>query len=155
MTNVISHPNYRSVGSGRDVAVIRLTETLTFTNTIRPVCLPTSPNNNFADNSLWVAGWGLVRTGGSISSVLKEATLDHIPLSSCRQVFGNIASDILCNRRGSGDTCQGDSGSGVTNFRSGRYFVDGVVSFGRSSCEAEPSGNAEVFDNLNFIQQNI
>lgn len=70
-------------------------------------------------------------------------------------MFGNIGSDILCNRRGSGDTCQGDSGSGVTNFRNGRYFVDAVVSFGRPNCEAETSGNAEVFENLDFIRQNI
>lgn len=72
--NVRRHPSYRNVASGRDVAVIRLPETLTFTNTIRPVCLPSTVNNNFADNSLWVAGWGRVRTGGNGSPVLKEVS---------------------------------------------------------------------------------
>ncbi|TRY74617.1 hypothetical protein TCAL_08680 [Tigriopus californicus] len=96
----------------------------------------------------------MTSTNGSLSEAFKEATLHHVPFSTCQNAFNqNLANNIVCTTTGSGTSCHGDSGSAVTNLRNGRYFIDGVVSFGPPNCEDDPSGNAEVFDNLGFINQ--
>lgn len=95
--NVRPHPSYRNVGSGRDVAVIRLPQTITFTNTIRPVCLPTTPNNNFADNSLWVAGWGRTSTGGGLAPALKEVRMKQFLIHLVHHCWALRHISLLAN----------------------------------------------------------
>lgn len=46
-----------------DIALLRLARSVTFSNWIKPICLPVSPgtyNTNYVDYHFTVAGWGRV-----------------------------------------------------------------------------------------------
>ncbi|XP_065805957.1 putative serine protease 42 [Labrus bergylta] len=61
---IILHPNYDSVTSDNDIALLRLSTPVQFTDYIRPVCLAAGDStfNNGTDS--WVTGWGAVQEGG-------------------------------------------------------------------------------------------
>lgn len=55
---VKSHPQYQGMASSADVALLELQVPVTFTNYIRPVCLP-DPSIIFEPGMIcWVTGWG-------------------------------------------------------------------------------------------------
>ena len=64
VAEIILHPNYDSFTSDNDIALLRLSSPVTFTDYIRPVCLAASDSvfNNGTDS--WVTGWGAVEEGG-------------------------------------------------------------------------------------------
>lgn len=63
---IISHPDYNSMTFDYDIALLELTKPLKFTNTIQPICLPSSSHVFPAGMSCWVTGWGVLREGGII-----------------------------------------------------------------------------------------
>ena len=64
VARIILHPNYDSDSSNNDIALLRLSSPVKFTDFIRPVCLAASGSvfNNGTDS--WVTGWGAVKEGG-------------------------------------------------------------------------------------------
>lgn len=64
VARIILHPSYDSVTNDNDIALLRLSSPVTFTDYIRPVCLAASDSvfNNGTDS--WVTGWGAVQEGG-------------------------------------------------------------------------------------------
>ena len=64
VARIILHPSYDSITSDNDIALLRLSSPVTFTDYIRPVCLAASDSvfNNGTDS--WVTGWGAVQEGG-------------------------------------------------------------------------------------------
>lgn len=64
VARIILHPSYDSTTSDNDIALLRLSSPVTFTDYIRPVCLAASDSifNNGTDS--WVTGWGAVQEGG-------------------------------------------------------------------------------------------
>lgn len=61
----IPHENYQPTSKAQenDIALLRLERPVTFTNWIKPICLPISPNvrnHNHQDTTFTVAGWGKV-----------------------------------------------------------------------------------------------
>ena len=61
---IITHPNYNDFTFDYDISLLELTEPLEFTNTIQPICLPSSSHVFPAGMSCWVTGWGALREGG-------------------------------------------------------------------------------------------
>lgn len=64
VARIILHPNYDSITNDNDIALLRLSSPVKFTDYIRPVCLAASSSvfNNGTDS--WVTGWGAVKEGG-------------------------------------------------------------------------------------------
>lgn len=59
----IPHENYNpnSRAQENDIALLRLGRSVTFTDWVKPICLPVSPNvagKNYDNEPLVVAGWG-------------------------------------------------------------------------------------------------
>ena len=69
VARIILHPNYDSNTNNNDIALLRLSSPVTFTDYIRPVCLAASSSvfNNGTDS--WVTGWGAVNEGGESACV--------------------------------------------------------------------------------------
>lgn len=61
---IVLHPNYDRVTSDNDVALLRLSSPVRFTDYIRPVCLAASGSVFNSGTKSWVTGWGAVREGG-------------------------------------------------------------------------------------------
>ena len=64
VAQIVLHPMYDSDSSDNDIALLKLSSPVTFTDYIRPVCLAASDSvfNNGTDS--WVTGWGRINEGG-------------------------------------------------------------------------------------------
>ncbi|MET8830516.1 serine protease [Streptomyces sp. NPDC004610] len=106
------HPDYRSVTSGDDIAVLTLSTSMPYTTL--PYVAPSDTGVYAAGASARVLGWGTTREGGASSNQLRTATVPTVSDTSCRTSYGTrfVASDMVCAGLTSGgvDTCQGDSG---------------------------------------------
>ena len=52
------HPNYNKKTMDNDIAVLELAEELTFTDKIKPACLPSSATKDFSGTASTISGWG-------------------------------------------------------------------------------------------------
>ncbi|XP_076480562.1 CLIP domain-containing serine protease HP8-like [Bombus vancouverensis nearcticus] len=138
----IAHENYRprSRDQKYDIALLRLSRDVTFTNYIKPICLP--PNASLGQR-LSVAGWGKTENGSS-SNIKLKLTLPIVDEVQCQMTYGNVGvalgyGQICAGGQKGKDSCRGDSGGSlmaVERDRNGsaRWAAVGVVSFGPSPC---------------------
>lgn len=76
VATIILHPDYDGDTSDNDVALLRLSSPVQFTDYIRPVCLAASSSvfNNGTDS--WVTGWGAVSEGGGSAAAAADGRTD-------------------------------------------------------------------------------
>ncbi|XP_069577089.1 ST14 transmembrane serine protease matriptase a [Brachyistius frenatus] len=133
LKQVISHPNYNAHNFDNDIALMELDSPVTYSDYIRPICLP-APQHNFpTSHTVWITGWGATREGGFAATVLQKAQVRIINHSVCNDLMGGqITSRMLCAGVLSGgvDACQGDSGGPLSSPSGSRMFLAGVVSWG-------------------------
>ena len=67
VAEIILHPEYDASTNENDMALLRLTSAVPFTNYIRPVCLAASGSIFHQGTDSCVTGWGNIREGGDIS----------------------------------------------------------------------------------------
>ncbi|XP_008281550.1 testisin-like, partial [Stegastes partitus] len=136
IAEVILHPNYDSITSDNDIALLRLSSPVQFTDYIRPVCLAASDSvfNNGTDS--WVTGWGAVAEDvwlpfpGTLQEV--EVPVLGNRQCNCLNGVGTITDNMICAGvlAGGKDSCQGDSGGPMVNQQGSVWVQSGVVSFG-------------------------
>uniref|UniRef100_A0A3P8WQS5 chymotrypsin n=1 Tax=Cynoglossus semilaevis TaxID=244447 RepID=A0A3P8WQS5_CYNSE len=81
VARIILHPNYDSDNNDNDIALLRLSSPVTFTDFIRPVCLAASGSVFINGTDSWVTGWGSVNEGGEETTCLKRVILQYLPIS--------------------------------------------------------------------------
>ncbi|ENN82138.1 hypothetical protein YQE_01484, partial [Dendroctonus ponderosae] len=117
LTRIVDHHIYgNSVNLlDYDISLIQLARTLTFTNSIQPVALPSADQVEVPGARCVITGWGTLTSGGTSPSRLHVVT--------------RVSYSMMCagSPYGGRDACQGDSG--------GPLVVDnvliGIVSWGR------------------------
>ncbi|EDV35576.1 uncharacterized protein Dana_GF12546 [Drosophila ananassae] len=132
LVNVASfrnHEGYNANTMVNDIAVIRLSSSLTYGSAIKAIGLASSNPANGA--SATVSGWGTQSYGSSsIPSQLQYVNLKIVSQAQCASsTYGygsQIKSTMLCAYTVGKDACQGDSGGPLV---SGGVLV-GVVSWG-------------------------
>ncbi|XP_072250598.1 suppressor of tumorigenicity 14 protein homolog [Leuresthes tenuis] len=141
---IITHPNYNDFTFDYDISLLELTEPLEFTNTIQPICLPSSSHIFPAGMPCWVTGWGALREGGQKAQILQKASVKIINDTVCNVVTENqVTSRMLCSGflAGGVDACQGDSGGPLACFEeSGKWFQAGIVSWGEGCARRNKPG---------------
>nr|XP_036223913.1 serine protease easter isoform X6 [Bactrocera oleae]XP_036223914.1 serine protease easter isoform X6 [Bactrocera oleae] len=169
--SAIPHPRYdpNSLNQVNDIALLRLKNTVTFTDFIRPICLPLNDNlrtATFDDIIMDVAGWGKTESKSS-SNVKLKAELVGVPLEKCRHVYSmqsiSLEATQMCAGGKKGvDSCRGDSGGpliglGTTGRGRTYYFLIGIVSFGPASCGLEgwPGVYTRVGHFVDWIQATV
>lgn len=119
----------------KDIALVKLQVPLTFTDTVRPICLPFFDEELIPGTPLWVIGWGFTeQNGGKMSDVLLQASVQVIDSSWCNAedaYQGDVTAEMLCagTLQGGVDSCQGDSG-GPLMYHSNHWQIVGIVSWG-------------------------
>ncbi|XP_017040017.1 spaetzle-processing enzyme [Drosophila ficusphila] len=142
----IIHEQYtpNSVDQRNDIALLRLKQSVTYTDYVRPICLPTGDlvRNNFVGYGMDVAGWGL--TENLVNSPTKlKLTVNVWNLTSCQEKYSTFKVKLDDTQICAGglfgyDTCGGDSGGPlmVGNTSGGRevFYIAGVTSYGTKPC---------------------
>ena len=75
VSQVKMHPNYQQGGSlNNDACLLKLSRPVSFVaiRNVRPICLPETSGNSYANQPAKVAGWGRYGSGNSISTVLRD-----------------------------------------------------------------------------------
>jgi secreted trypsin-like serine protease len=144
ISQIIMHPNYNSRTLTNDIALMRLSTPITYTNHICSVCIPSNCDDHLVSGKPVIAiGWGTTSSGGSISQQLLQVTVPTVSIAQCNQAYGAGAVDstMLCAGVGGKDSCQGDSGGPLVHKRSnGLWFQCGVVSWGQGCALAAYPG---------------
>ncbi|KAM3615407.1 uncharacterized protein V6R79_001786 [Siganus canaliculatus] len=143
---IILNKNYNSKTNDLDVAVLKLTSQVEFTDKVQPVCLPTFDQSFPAGTKCWTSGFGTTEAGSDIvSNDLMEVTVDIISSQVCtsRSVYGSaVTKNMLCagDLQGGKDSCQGDSGGPLVCQGENRWFLVGLTSWGDGCGERNRPG---------------
>ncbi|XP_061765385.1 uncharacterized protein LOC133558198 isoform X3 [Nerophis ophidion] len=133
---IILHPNFDTFSFDNDIALLRLSSPVTFTDYIRPVCLAASSSNFISGTDSWVTGWGTVQEGVLLPfpQTLQEVEVPVVGNKQCDCLNGegSITDNMICAGllEGGKDACQGDSGGPMVNQQDSIWIQSGIVSFG-------------------------
>ncbi|XP_065370508.1 trypsin alpha-4-like [Calliphora vicina] len=124
-----NHEGYNSNTKVNDIAVIRLSSSLTTSSTIKPIALTSTATATGAVAS--VSGWGTTSSGSdSLPTQLRYIDIKIVARTQCASSnygYGSkIKASMICGYTVGKDSCQGDSGGPLV---SGGELV-GVVSWG-------------------------
>ncbi|GAA6102256.1 transmembrane protease serine 13b [Tachysurus ichikawai] len=138
IADIIIHELYNPNTHDNDIALLKLTQPINFTSTVKPVCLPAYDHVVLTGTECWTTGFGVTQEGGALgSSQLMDVAVEIIDRTVCNTDYkGLISNNMLCagDMNGSRDTCQGDSGGPlVCQENDGHWYLFGVTSWG-SGC---------------------
>ena len=145
---VIMNPNYQSGGFGTnyDFCILKTADLGLDGNKADIACLPQKgqhvlPTNNgerLRGSDCFVAGWGTLASGGSLSAVLQSVRIDIFSHDYCEKVsdygvggIDNKSEFCAGKMEGGVDSCQGDSGGPLICINEeNEPVLYGVVSWG-------------------------
>ncbi|XP_022797695.1 anionic trypsin-like [Stylophora pistillata] len=135
-SKVILHPFYhKPIGMSHDIALLKLDRPAVLTRQVNLVCLPHSIPAPPEGTKCWITGWGKTASvGGSSGKVLKQATVPIVGRNRCEWSYlGQIHDSMICAGldRGGVDSCQGDSGGPMVCETGGKFYLQGVTSWGK------------------------
>uniref|UniRef100_A0A672K9M3 Serine protease 27-like n=1 Tax=Sinocyclocheilus grahami TaxID=75366 RepID=A0A672K9M3_SINGR len=138
---IIVHPSYDSNTNNNDIALLRLSSTVTFNNYIRPVCLAAQSSVFISGTSSWITGWG-----DSLPSpgILQETMVPVVANDRCNTLLGSgsVTSNMMCAglTQGGKDTCQGDSGGPMVSRQCTVWVQSGITSWGYGCADPNAPG---------------
>lgn len=134
VSEIINHPSYDQDTYNNDISLLRLSDTVSYTNYIQPVCLTAADTGPDTGSNVWVTGWGTLSSGGSSPDQLQEVQVPVVAQSQCQSSYSSqgitINSNMMCAGQQGKDSCQGDSGGPLVYTINGTWAQAGVVSFG-------------------------
>ncbi|KAL9967916.1 hypothetical protein ACROYT_G026224 [Oculina patagonica] len=151
---IINHPSYkRPYGLANDIAMLKLRNPAQLNRAVNLACLPGS-SEKVADGKIcWVTGFGRLSSGGSSPNVLMQVKVPIVTDAKCKQAYGSSIHDsMVCAGldQGGKDSCQGDSGGPLVCEDNGKFFLEGVVSWGHGC--ASP-GKYGVYARVRYLKQ--
>nr|XP_034963987.1 transmembrane protease serine 12-like [Zootoca vivipara] len=104
------HCRYTTRRHVNDIALFKLSQVITYSDYIQPICLPSTPLLLSDRNPCYISGWGLTEEKGKPRNILQEAQLRVFPLKVCNSYGwhnGRLSRNQLCAGSESGhvDTC--------------------------------------------------
>ncbi|XP_063951987.1 uncharacterized protein LOC129255053 isoform X2 [Lytechinus pictus] len=163
---VIVHPDYGDInGIANDIALLRLSESVEFNDYVRPACLATLQNETTVYSRCWIAGWGTLESGGTISNDLQKALVHLIDHDTCHNLYNLYSGYSIVEEaeicagyiEGGIDSCQGDSGGPLTcEGADGRWHLVGATSWGVGCAQPNyPGVYARISQYTDWIMDNI
>jgi len=159
-SQVVLHQNYEKPGHvGNDIAIIKLSRPIKFSDSIQPACLP-SPSEvpGHGTNGI-VAGWGGLQEGKSGPDALHQVVVPVISADKCKVHYPHTdATNEICAGydQGQKEACQGESGGPYVLEGKNGWTLHGVVSWGSGCARARAPGvYARVTSYIDWINQQI
>lgn len=150
VVSITPHPDYAQSEVG-DIAVIKLSEPLTFNSMVQPIELATATELAAATEAT-VTGWGATSEGGGGSpDQLLSATVPFVDDASCDLALGIDAAAEVCAGGTGTDSCYGDSGGPLVIETASGPKLAGVVSWGDQCGADTPGVYAEVPNYVDFL----
>ncbi|CAG0916241.1 unnamed protein product [Notodromas monacha] len=135
---VVVHRDYEPKTFENDIALLEMDKAVDFRPHIVPICLPEG-EEDFVGQEAIVSGWGRIKYGGSVPSVLMQVQVPIMKNAECQKMFEKaghpkkIRDSFLCAgfETGQHDSCEGDSGGPLQKeMPDGRWVLIGTVSHG-------------------------
>uniref|UniRef100_A0A8C8HVH7 Transmembrane serine protease 3b n=1 Tax=Oncorhynchus tshawytscha TaxID=74940 RepID=A0A8C8HVH7_ONCTS len=134
LEKIVYHARYQPKGLNYDIALLKLTEPLTFNGLVEPICLPNYGERFEEGKMCWISGWGATVDGGDGVSMHSA----QVPVLSSRDCSGPgvyqgaISPWMVCAGylEGGKDSCQGDSGGPLACEESSVWKLVGATSWG-------------------------
>uniref|UniRef100_A0A3Q1H8D4 Transmembrane serine protease 2 n=1 Tax=Anabas testudineus TaxID=64144 RepID=A0A3Q1H8D4_ANATE len=150
---IIWHQQYKSLTNDYDIALLQLDTPLTFTRTVRPVCLPNIGVNLLPERQAWITGWGALRSSGSSPDILNQAQVTIYSRDTCNRpevLDEQVTQTMICagKLQGGVDTCQGDSGGPLVVKEGDVWWLTGDTSWWRGCALKNKPG---VYGNITFF----
>ncbi|XP_041059061.1 acrosin-like [Carcharodon carcharias] len=137
VAEVIKHENYNPDTESNDIALIKVTDPIVFTDYVQPVCLQYQKLDIAELKPCVTAGWGMVEGKGRRKDVLQEQEISIIPTAICNQgdwYNGSLSDQVLCAgfKWAGPDRCQTDSGGPLVCkvLGAGKFYQLGVTNWG-------------------------
>ncbi|KAF3813160.1 hypothetical protein GH733_018888 [Mirounga leonina] len=149
--DIIIYPQFSGT-SLKDIALLKLSSSVTYNKYIQPICVLTSSSEFQNWTDCWVTGWGDIQEDQALPPpyILHEVPVSIINNSWCDYLLhqpsflSNDLNDMICagSEDGSRDACkawltraapQGDSGGPLACEKKGLWIQVGIVSWG-SGC---------------------
>ncbi|KAM4609950.1 transmembrane protease serine 12 [Polymixia lowei] len=133
------HDDFNAATFNNDVALVRLSSPLHFSDHVQPACTIDNVTHELALNfSLcFITGWGSTHYKGKGVDRLQKAEVEIIDRRTCNLIdwfAGSITDNMICagSETGAVDACQGDSGGPLQCYSEDEesFYVAGVTSFG-------------------------
>uniref|UniRef100_A0A8B9G384 Acrosin n=1 Tax=Amazona collaria TaxID=241587 RepID=A0A8B9G384_9PSIT len=144
---LIAHPYYNKVTEENDIALLELDRPLQCNNYIQLICVPDMSMRVSQLTDCYISGWGSRKARCDSATVLQEAKVHLINVSTCNSsewYQGDIHTHNLCAGypQGGIDSCQGDSGGPLMckDNNSDFFWLVGVTSWGEGCGRAQRPG---------------
>ncbi|KAH9510088.1 Transmembrane protease serine 13 [Bulinus truncatus] len=157
--HIIIHEKFEAQTKMDDIALIKMSSPLNFTDRVRPACLPVYGQDFVNNDFCYMTGFGQRRPGTDVTRLM-QLKVYVVPNRECFYLWNagvkkNIDWRTICvgRVRQRGGACRGDSGSPLSCKIGNRYYVGGIASFVYLNCEHNylPDGYTKVTDFMNWI----
>lgn len=153
VNKIISHKKFDRKTNDNDIALLKLSTPLTFTRTVKPVCLPNIGVDLSAEHQAWITGWGALRSSGPSPDKLNQAQVTIYSRETCNTpsvLNGEITETMICagKMQGGVDSCQGDSGGPLVVKEGDVWWLAGDTSWGIGCGQRRKPG---VYGNVTYF----
>ncbi|XP_029383594.1 chymotrypsin-like protease CTRL-1 [Echeneis naucrates] len=161
VSTIIVHPDYNDTLFDNDIALMRLSNPLTFTDFIRPICLASNSSQVYNSTLCWTTGWGRFGRDEPPADVLQEVQIPVIGNNECSCRYrpvqeANISGNMICAGQENKGACQGDSGGPLQCKSGSKWIQTGITSFGVPCARAEfPEVYARVSQFQTWIKDKV
>ena len=154
VVQIIQHENYKSPKQfSNDVALLKLSRPAVLRNGVGLVCLSDDQFQrpfNKTTKSCWTTGWGKLSWPGPQPKELMQVDLPLVSPQNCSSSYpaGYDPNTMICAGRSQGGAgaCKGDSGGPLVCEFNGKWYLEGVTSWGGLPCalRSKPTVYADV-----------
>ncbi|XP_071068711.1 coagulation factor XI isoform X2 [Dasypus novemcinctus] len=95
---IIIHDKYEKAESGYDIALLKLETAMNYTDSQRPICLPSKGDRDAVYTDCWVTGWGYRKLRDKIQNTLQKAKIPLVPNEECQTRYQRhkITNKMVC-----------------------------------------------------------